>query len=158
MDFTHTRLSFWFWNIFYVCWHSNSWISFADTKEGRYNPRMDPVIPVQNWRKGSQVDFTFWWLSWFLYLQEILTTTWKAHNLLSLELTTYYLFIAFCFLFFSGSFWPGSMQKLWWMMIQSSPYFNGIARQVIFYLAWFFCLLLAFLLSLKLLRRCGVFL
>lgn len=28
--------------------------SFADTKEGRYNPKMDPVIPVQNWRKGSQ--------------------------------------------------------------------------------------------------------
>ena len=29
--------------------------SFADTKEGRYNPKMEPVIPVQNWRKGSQV-------------------------------------------------------------------------------------------------------
>ncbi|KAH7528833.1 hypothetical protein FEM48_Zijuj05G0114700 [Ziziphus jujuba var. spinosa] len=28
--------------------------SFADTKEGRYNPLMAPVIPVQNWRKGSQ--------------------------------------------------------------------------------------------------------
>ncbi|KAE8689347.1 Core-2/I-branching beta-1,6-N-acetylglucosaminyltransferase family protein isoform 2 [Hibiscus syriacus] len=28
--------------------------SFADTKEGRYNPKMDPVIPVYNWRKGSQ--------------------------------------------------------------------------------------------------------
>ncbi|XP_073060317.1 glycosyltransferase BC10-like isoform X2 [Primulina eburnea] len=28
--------------------------SFADTKEGRYNPKMDPVIPVDNWRKGSQ--------------------------------------------------------------------------------------------------------
>ncbi|XP_008230559.1 PREDICTED: uncharacterized protein LOC103329816 isoform X1 [Prunus mume] len=28
--------------------------SFADTKEGRYNPRMNPVIPVHNWRKGSQ--------------------------------------------------------------------------------------------------------
>ncbi|GAV70250.1 Branch domain-containing protein [Cephalotus follicularis] len=28
--------------------------SFADTKEGRYNPRMNPVIPVYNWRKGSQ--------------------------------------------------------------------------------------------------------
>ncbi|KAG6534607.1 hypothetical protein ZIOFF_008510 [Zingiber officinale] len=27
---------------------------FADTKEGRYNPRMNPVIPVYNWRKGSQ--------------------------------------------------------------------------------------------------------
>jgi len=29
--------------------------SFADTKEGRYNPKMNPVIPVYNWRKGSQV-------------------------------------------------------------------------------------------------------
>lgn len=29
--------------------------SFADTKEGRYNPKMDPIIPVQSWRKGSQV-------------------------------------------------------------------------------------------------------
>ena len=29
--------------------------SFADTKEGRYNPKMHPVIPVENWRKGSQV-------------------------------------------------------------------------------------------------------
>ncbi|KAK2365501.1 Core-2/I-branching beta-1,6-N-acetylglucosaminyltransferase family protein [Trifolium repens] len=28
--------------------------SFADTKDGRYNPKMDPVIPVYNWRKGSQ--------------------------------------------------------------------------------------------------------
>ncbi|KAJ4748991.1 hypothetical protein LUZ62_067546 [Rhynchospora pubera] len=28
--------------------------SFADAKEGRYNPRMNPVIPIQNWRKGSQ--------------------------------------------------------------------------------------------------------
>ncbi|XP_059639996.1 glycosyltransferase BC10 [Cornus florida] len=28
--------------------------SFADTKEGRYNPKMHPVIPVYNWRKGSQ--------------------------------------------------------------------------------------------------------
>ncbi|XP_072981110.1 glycosyltransferase BC10 isoform X6 [Typha angustifolia] len=28
--------------------------SFADTKEGRYNPRMNPIIPVYNWRKGSQ--------------------------------------------------------------------------------------------------------
>ncbi|KAM3407627.1 hypothetical protein ACQJBY_001164 [Aegilops geniculata] len=28
--------------------------SFADTKQGRYNPRMDPIIPVENWRKGSQ--------------------------------------------------------------------------------------------------------
>ncbi|KAI3463024.1 hypothetical protein Pfo_019687 [Paulownia fortunei] len=28
--------------------------SFADTKEDRYNPKMHPVIPVENWRKGSQ--------------------------------------------------------------------------------------------------------
>ncbi|XP_048493811.1 glycosyltransferase BC10 isoform X7 [Beta vulgaris subsp. vulgaris] len=28
--------------------------SFADTKEGRYNPKMHPVVPVNNWRKGSQ--------------------------------------------------------------------------------------------------------
>ncbi|KAK9271721.1 hypothetical protein L1049_002084 [Liquidambar formosana] len=28
--------------------------SFADTKEGRYNPKMDPIIPVIKWRKGSQ--------------------------------------------------------------------------------------------------------
>ncbi|KAF8106259.1 hypothetical protein N665_0145s0070 [Sinapis alba] len=28
--------------------------SFADTKDKRYNPRMDPVIHVHNWRKGSQ--------------------------------------------------------------------------------------------------------
>ncbi|KAL4198646.1 hypothetical protein AMTRI_Chr03g141130 [Amborella trichopoda] len=28
--------------------------SFADTKEGRYNPKMDPLIPVVSWRKGSQ--------------------------------------------------------------------------------------------------------
>ena len=34
----------------------NAESSFADTKEGRYNPRMDPVIPVHNWRKGSQVN------------------------------------------------------------------------------------------------------
>ena len=29
--------------------------SFADTKDGCYNPKMQPVIPVTNWRKGSQV-------------------------------------------------------------------------------------------------------
>ncbi|KAF5199931.1 Glycosyltransferase bc10 [Thalictrum thalictroides] len=28
--------------------------SFADTKQGRYNPKMDPNVPVHNWRKGSQ--------------------------------------------------------------------------------------------------------
>nr|DAD30860.1 TPA_asm: hypothetical protein HUJ06_009711 [Nelumbo nucifera] len=39
----------------YIMSTSNSFVdSFADTKEGRYNPRMDPIIPVQNWRKGSQ--------------------------------------------------------------------------------------------------------
>ncbi|KAK9108144.1 hypothetical protein Syun_024155 [Stephania yunnanensis] len=29
-------------------------ILFADTKEGRYNPKMYPVVPVDHWRKGSQ--------------------------------------------------------------------------------------------------------
>ncbi|KAG7033100.1 hypothetical protein SDJN02_07153 [Cucurbita argyrosperma subsp. argyrosperma] len=39
----------------YVMSTSTSFVdSFADTKEGRYNPKMDPVIPVRNWRKGSQ--------------------------------------------------------------------------------------------------------
>ncbi|KAH7658882.1 Glycosyl transferase family 14 protein [Dioscorea alata] len=33
-------------------WYAGS--SFADTKEGRYNPKMHPIIPVHNWRKGSQ--------------------------------------------------------------------------------------------------------
>ncbi|CAL5410412.1 unnamed protein product [Camellia sinensis] len=28
--------------------------SFADKKEGRYNPKMHHVIPIHNWRKGSQ--------------------------------------------------------------------------------------------------------
>ncbi|KAG0500256.1 hypothetical protein HPP92_000328 [Vanilla planifolia] len=28
--------------------------SFADTKDSRYNPKMHPVIPMHNWRKGSQ--------------------------------------------------------------------------------------------------------
>ncbi|CAN1182830.1 Glycosyltransferase BC10, partial [Linum perenne] len=28
--------------------------SFADTNEGRYNPKIGPTIPVCNWRKGSQ--------------------------------------------------------------------------------------------------------
>jgi len=37
-------------NIFLYC-------SFADTKDSRYNPRMNPIIPVRNWRKGSQVKF-----------------------------------------------------------------------------------------------------
>lgn len=37
-------------NIFLYC-------SFADTKDSRYNPRMNPIIPVHNWRKGSQVKF-----------------------------------------------------------------------------------------------------
>ncbi|CAO2833196.1 unnamed protein product [Amaranthus hypochondriacus] len=39
----------------YIMSTSTSFVdSFADTKEGRYNPKMDPVIPVNNWRKGSQ--------------------------------------------------------------------------------------------------------
>ncbi|XP_022963443.1 uncharacterized protein LOC111463645 isoform X2 [Cucurbita moschata] len=39
----------------YVMSTSTSFVdSFADSKEGRYNPKMDPVIPVRNWRKGSQ--------------------------------------------------------------------------------------------------------
>lgn len=37
----------------------NFWSSFADTKEGRYNPKMNPVIPVHNWRKGSQVQVQY---------------------------------------------------------------------------------------------------
>lgn len=28
--------------------------SFLDVKEGRYNPKMSPVIPKKKWRKGSQ--------------------------------------------------------------------------------------------------------
>ncbi|XP_024975161.1 uncharacterized protein LOC112513198 isoform X2 [Cynara cardunculus var. scolymus] len=28
--------------------------SFLDMKEGRYNPKMSPVIPMRKWRKGSQ--------------------------------------------------------------------------------------------------------
>ncbi|PIN04916.1 hypothetical protein CDL12_22552 [Handroanthus impetiginosus] len=39
----------------YIMSASTSFVdSFADTKEGRYNPNMHPVIPVENWRKGSQ--------------------------------------------------------------------------------------------------------
>ncbi|KAI7724883.1 hypothetical protein M8C21_025809 [Ambrosia artemisiifolia] len=39
----------------YIMSASTSFVdSFADTKEGRYNPKMDPVIPVHDWRKGSQ--------------------------------------------------------------------------------------------------------
>ncbi|XP_016440676.1 glycosyltransferase BC10 isoform X2 [Nicotiana tabacum] len=39
----------------YIMSTPNSFVdSFADTKEGRYNPKMDPLIPVQSWRKGSQ--------------------------------------------------------------------------------------------------------
>ncbi|OIT24844.1 PREDICTED: uncharacterized protein LOC109216125 isoform X1 [Nicotiana attenuata] len=38
----------------YIMSTPNSFVdSFADTKEGRYNPKMDPLIPVQSWRKGS---------------------------------------------------------------------------------------------------------
>ncbi|XP_044465189.1 glycosyltransferase BC10-like isoform X2 [Mangifera indica] len=39
----------------YIMSTSTSFVdSFADTKQGRYNPKMAPVIPVHNWRKGSQ--------------------------------------------------------------------------------------------------------
>ncbi|XP_039143267.1 glycosyltransferase BC10 [Dioscorea cayenensis subsp. rotundata] len=39
----------------YIMSTSTSYLdSFADTKEGRYNPKMHPIIPVHNWRKGSQ--------------------------------------------------------------------------------------------------------
>ncbi|XP_057983863.1 glycosyltransferase BC10 [Malania oleifera] len=39
----------------YIMSTSTSFVdSFADTKEGRYNPKMNPIIPVFNWRKGSQ--------------------------------------------------------------------------------------------------------
>uniref|UniRef100_A0A161ZVI8 Uncharacterized protein n=1 Tax=Daucus carota subsp. sativus TaxID=79200 RepID=A0A161ZVI8_DAUCS len=39
----------------YIMSTSTSFVdSFSDTKEGRYNPKMHPVIPVHNWRKGSQ--------------------------------------------------------------------------------------------------------
>lgn len=39
----------------YIMSTSTSFVdSFADTKEGRYNPKMAPVIPIHNWRKGSQ--------------------------------------------------------------------------------------------------------
>ncbi|CAA0820179.1 Core-2/I-branching beta-1-6-N-acetylglucosaminyltransferase family protein [Striga hermonthica] len=39
----------------YIMSASTSFVdSFADTKEGRYNPKMNPVIPVDTWQKGSQ--------------------------------------------------------------------------------------------------------
>ncbi|KAL3813809.1 hypothetical protein ACJIZ3_015077 [Penstemon smallii] len=39
----------------YIMSTSTSFVdSFADTKDSRYNPKMHPVIPVENWRKGSQ--------------------------------------------------------------------------------------------------------
>ncbi|XP_077253562.1 core-2/I-branching beta-1,6-N-acetylglucosaminyltransferase family protein [Tasmannia lanceolata] len=39
----------------YIMSTSTSFVdSFADTKQGRYNPKMNPVVPVHNWRKGSQ--------------------------------------------------------------------------------------------------------
>ncbi|KAL6518812.1 Glycosyltransferase bc10 [Orobanche hederae] len=40
----------------YITSASSSFVdsSFADRKESRYNPKMHPVIPVDNWRKGSQ--------------------------------------------------------------------------------------------------------
>ncbi|PIA36169.1 hypothetical protein AQUCO_03400229v1 [Aquilegia coerulea] len=43
----------------YIMSTPNSFVdSFADTKEGRYNPKMDPIVPVHNWRKGSQIVFS----------------------------------------------------------------------------------------------------
>ncbi|XP_021773963.1 uncharacterized protein LOC110737924 isoform X1 [Chenopodium quinoa] len=39
----------------YIMSTSTSFVdSFSDSKDGRYNPKMQPVIPVTNWRKGSQ--------------------------------------------------------------------------------------------------------
>ncbi|KAL9254153.1 Glycosyltransferase BC10-like protein [Drosera capensis] len=39
----------------YIMSSSTSFVdSFSDVKEGRYNPKMHPIIPVQHWRKGSQ--------------------------------------------------------------------------------------------------------
>ncbi|XP_043707125.1 glycosyltransferase BC10-like isoform X2 [Telopea speciosissima] len=39
----------------YIMSTPNSFVdSFVDTKGSRYNPKMHPVIPVHNWRKGSQ--------------------------------------------------------------------------------------------------------
>ncbi|KAK6128319.1 hypothetical protein DH2020_037938 [Rehmannia glutinosa] len=39
----------------YIMSASTSFVdSFTDKNEDRYNPRMHPVIPVENWRKGSQ--------------------------------------------------------------------------------------------------------
>lgn len=39
----------------YIMSASTSFLdSFADKKEARYNPRMHPVVPINNWRKGSQ--------------------------------------------------------------------------------------------------------
>ncbi|KAG9140718.1 hypothetical protein Leryth_006906 [Lithospermum erythrorhizon] len=39
----------------YIMATSKSFVdSFADTKQGRYNPKMHPLIPVEYWRKGSQ--------------------------------------------------------------------------------------------------------
>ncbi|XP_057483824.1 glycosyltransferase BC10-like, partial [Actinidia eriantha] len=39
----------------YIMSASTSFVdNFADTKEGCYNPKIDPLIPIHNWRKGSQ--------------------------------------------------------------------------------------------------------
>ncbi|XP_068658087.1 glycosyltransferase BC10-like [Aristolochia californica] len=39
----------------YLMSSSKSFVdSFLDTKEGRYNPKMSPIIPKGKWRKGSQ--------------------------------------------------------------------------------------------------------
>lgn len=39
----------------YLMGSSKSFVdSFLDMREGRYNPKMSPVIPMRKWRKGSQ--------------------------------------------------------------------------------------------------------
>lgn len=62
-------------------WHFCFRCSFLDAKEGRYNPKMSPKIPMNKWRKGSQVllkflafkpltflgNFMFYVLTWSLW-------------------------------------------------------------------------------------------
>ena len=83
----------------------------------------------------------FWWFSWFLYLQERLVTKWNAHNLLSLNVPTDYLFIAFCFLFLVGRFDPEACRGCgeWWY---SLPYISMALQGMLssHYLGWLFCL------------------
>ncbi|KMZ66152.1 hypothetical protein ZOSMA_2G01640, partial [Zostera marina] len=39
----------------YIMSSPNSFVdSFSDAKDSRYNPKMHPAVPAQNWRKGSQ--------------------------------------------------------------------------------------------------------